>query len=183
MDDIDLYILQNSSIIEQKDDIMVVSGEINSNESVSVSGGELNLTCCDYSNEHSTDVPCTIVKTSGNKFNLTCKVEDEIDCNLDNSMLIDGNKILIVDFEEGTNGNITIDPDDDDDNTGSGTRRNYYHKSSGGLSGGLIALIVIIPIVLVAIIAALIFLLKKPNSPNLIDNSKSVAGLNIQKWI
>ena len=159
---------------------MVVSGEINSNESVSFSGGELNLTCYDYSNEHSTDVPCTILKTSGNKFNLTCKVEDEIDCNLDNSMLTDGNKILIVDFEEGTNGNITIDPDDDD-NTGSGTRRNYYHKSSGGLSGGLIALIVIIPIVLVAIIAALIFLLKKPNSPNLIDNSNSVAGLNIQK--
>ena len=182
LDDIDLYILQNSSIIEQKDDIMVVSGEINSNESVSFSSGELNLTCCDYSNEHSTDVPCTLVKTSGNKFNLTCKVEDEIDCNLDNSMLTDGNKILLVDFEEGTNGNITIDPDDDDDdNTGSGTRRNYYHKSSGGLSGGLIALIVIIPIVLVAIIAALIFLLKKPNSPNLIDNSNSAAGLNIQK--
>ena len=159
LDDTNVYILQNSSIIEQEDYIFVVSGEIDSNESVSFSGGELNLTCYDYSNENSTDVPCTIAKTSGNKFNLTCLVEDELDCNLDNSMLADGNKILIVDFEEGTNGNITIDPDDD--NTGSGTyRKNFYRKSSGGLSGGLIALIVIIPIVLVAIVVALIFFRK-----------------------
>ena len=181
LDDTNVYILQNSSIIEQNDDIMVVSGEINSNESVSFSSGKLNLTCFDYSNQYSTDVPCTIVKTSGNKFNLTCLVEDELDCNLDNSMLADGNKILIVDFEEGTNGNITIDPDDDD-NTGSGTyRKNFYRKSSGGLSGGLIALIVILPIVLVAIVAALIFLLKKSNSHDVINSSNSVAPINLQK--
>ena len=132
------------------------------------------MTCYDYSDEKST-VPCTVIKTSGNKFNLTCKVEDEIDCNLDNSILADGNKILIVDFEEGTNGNITMDPDDFE----TGTRRNYYHKSSGGLSGGLIALIIIIPIVLVAIVAALNFLLKKKSIPhNVIYNSNSVDNLN-----
>jgi len=181
LDDINLYILQNSSIIEQEDYIFVVSGEIDSNESVSFSGGELNLTCYDYSNENSTDVPCTIAKTSGNKFNLTCKVEDEIDCNLDNSILVDGNKILIVDFEEGTNGNITIDPNHDDFETGT-NKRTYKSKSSGGLSGGLIALIVIIPIVLVAIVVALIFLLKKKSIPhNLINNSNSIDNLKENK--
>ena len=172
-DDINLYILKSSSIIEQEADKFVVSGEIGSNELVSFSGGKLNLTCYDYSDEHSIGIPCTIAKTSGNKFDLNCEVEDKINCNLDNSMLVDDKKILIVDFEEGTNGNITIDPDDFETN-----KKNYY-KSSGGLSGGIIALIVIIPIALVAIIVTLIYLLKKqPTSNRVINSSNSIDNLN-----
>ena len=174
LENMELYILQNSLITNKEDDSFVISGEIDSDESISFSSGELNLMCFHSSNDNYTELPCTITNPSGNNYNLNCKMKDSIDCNLDNSVLVDDNKVLLVDFEEGTNGNITYDPNNDNTETNA---KKYFRKSSG-LSSGLIALIIILPIVLVAVTVGLIFLLKKSNPPKTPICMNSTANLN-----
>ena len=93
--------------------------------------------------------------------------------NLENSLLTDGDKVLITNFAEGADAILDGGNGGDDGDGGDTTKPNpdtnarIYHKKSSGLSGGLIALIVIIPIVAIAIIAALILFLRKshPNPP------------------
>ena len=81
---------------------------------------------------------------------------------LENSILTDGDKVLITNFKEGAK--TTINPRNTNPTTYS-PRINY--KKSSGLKGGYIALIVVIPVVAVAIVAALVLLLRKPSAnPN-----------------
>ena len=128
-------------------------------------------------NNETTNLKCT-VEGKDNKYNLKCKRDPNVSYNLENSLLTDGDKVLITNFAEGAdaildggNGGDTTKPTTNPDTNG----RIYYKKSSG-LSGGLIALIVIIPIVAIAITVALILFLRKshPNPPEPIPDASTM---------
>ena len=174
LENINLYILQNSSIIEQKEDSFVISGTMNSNETISFSNKELTLLCNHLSDDGNTELPFTITNINENQYNLSCKVEKYVECNLDNSMIIDEDKILLIDFEEGINANVSLNQKT--------KGKKYFRQSSGKNNAGFIATLVIVPIVALAIIAALYFVLRKnttnqiipiPNSTNNINETKS----------
>ena len=171
-----LYILKNSSIIEQNQNSFVVSGTINTdkNESISFSNKELTLLSNHISDNGNTEFPCTITNINGNNYNITCKVEKKIACNLENSMINDGDKLLLVNFEEGTNSNVTF-------GSNSNTKgKKYFIKSSGKSKAGLIAVLITVPIVALAIFAALYFVMRNNiTKPVMITSNTSNTLANI----
>ena len=167
-----LYILKNSSIIEQNGNSFVISGAINSNKNstISFSDKELTLLSNHISDSGNTELPCTITNGNGNNYNLSCIVEKNSKLNLDNSMIVDGDKILLVNFEEGTNANVTI-------GSNSNTKgKKYFTKSSGKSKAGLIAVLITVPIVALAIITALYLVMRKNVSKP--STSNSLANIN-----
>ena len=96
-----------------------------------------------------TKLNCTTDKGKENNYTLSCKINPNIEYNLDNSILIDDDKILIINFAKDANSEIRT------------SRARKYYTRSSGLKPGIIALIVIIPIVIIAITAGLIIFLRK----------------------
>ena len=84
-----------------------------------------------------TKLNCTTDKGKENNYTLSCKINPKIEYNLENSILIDDDKILVINFAKGANSQIT-------------NERKYYSRSSC-LKPGIIALIFIIPIVLISL--------------------------------
>jgi hypothetical protein len=156
-----IYILDNAyATYEKGDDNLVISGTINN--PLTFSNNELNLTVSKLPNNEKTNLKCKVEKGTEYNCRLHCKMEPNTGYELENSILTDGNKVLITNFKEGAK--TTINPRNTNPTTNS-PRINY--KKSSGLKGGYIALIVVIPVVAVAIVAALVLLLRKPSAnPN-----------------
>jgi hypothetical protein len=162
------YILQNSTY-EEDGNNFIISGVIDSETAPTFSSNELDLTVSKLPNNETTNLKCTVEKVTDNKYNLKCKRDPNVSYNLENSLLTDGDKVLITNFAEGADAIL-------DGGNGGDTNARIYHKKSSGLSGGLIALIVIIPIVAIAITVALILFLRKshPNPPEPIPDASTM---------
>jgi len=159
------YILQDASFKKSGSDL-VISGYLDNKDLPSFSKNELTLMVSELPKNNKTNLTCTVEKGADNKYDLVCKTKPNTSYNLENSLLIDNNKMLIVNFPEGANTIAKVDGTGTDTD---GATRRFYKKSSSGLKPGLIALIVIIPIVLIAAVVTLILLLRKlpviPNHP------------------
>ena len=152
------YILENATF-EANDDNLVISGILN--DDITFSNNELDLTVLNLDDNEKTNLKCTVEKGTEYNCRLLCKMEPNTGYELENSILTDGDKVLITNFKEGAK--TTINPRNT--NPTNSLRINY--KKSSGLKGGYIALIVVIPVVAVAIVAALALLLRKPSAnPN-----------------
>ena len=153
------YILNNATY-EANDDNLTISGILYDN--VTFSDNELDLTVINLDDNEKTNLKCTVEKGTEYNCRLHCKMEPNTGYELENSILTDGEKVLITNFKEGAK--TTINPRNTNPTT-NGTRINY--KKSSGLKGGYIALIVVLPVVAVAIVVALALLLRKPSAnPN-----------------
>ena len=153
------YILNNATY-EANDDNLTISGILYDN--VTFSDNELDLTVINLDDNEKTNLKCTVEKGTEYNCRLHCKMEPNTGYELENSILTDGDKVLITNFKEGAK--TTINPRNTNPTT-NGTRINY--KKSSGLKGGYIALIVVLPVVAVAIVVALALLLRKPSAnPN-----------------
>ena len=152
------YILQNCTY-EANDDDLVISGFLY--DDVTFSKNDLDLTVLNLDDNEKTNLKCKVVPGTEYNCRLECKMEPNTGYELENSILTDGDKVLITNFKEGAK--TTINPRNI--NQTNSLRINY--KKSSGLKGGYIALIVVIPVVAVAIVAALALLLRKPSAnPN-----------------
>ena len=111
-----------------------------------------------------TNLKCKVDPGTEYLCRLLCKMEPNTGYELENSILTDGDKVLITNFKEGAK--TTINPRNTNPTIPTNSPRINYKKSSG-LKGGYIALIVVLPVVAVAIVAALVLLLRKPSAnPN-----------------
>ena len=155
------YILNNATY-EANDDDLEISGFLY--DDVTFSKNELDLAVLNLDDNEKTNLKCTVVPGTEYLCRLHCKMEPNTGYELENSILTDGNKVLITNFKEGAK--HTINPrNTNPTNSTNGIRINY--KKSSGLKGGYIALIVVLPVVAVAIVAALVLLLRKPSAnPN-----------------
>ncbi len=155
-----IYILDNAyATYEKDDDNLVISGTINN--PLTFSENELNLTVSKLPNNEKTNLKCKVEKGTEYNYRLKCKTDPDTGYELENSLLTDGDKLLITNFKEGAESKIN-DPTTVPDTSYSGHR---YKKNSSGLKGGYIALIVVLPIVAIASVAALILCSRK-SSPN-----------------
>ena len=151
------YILNNATY-EANDDNLTISGILYDN--VTFSDNELDLTVLNLDDNEKTNLKCTVVPGTEYLCRLHCKMEPNTGYELENSILTDGDKVLITNFKEGAK--TTINPRNTNPTTNS-PRINY--KKSSGLKGGYIALIVVLPIVAIASVVALILCSRK-SSPN-----------------
>ena len=159
-----IYILDNAyATYEKDDDNLVISGTINN--PLTFSNNELNLTVSKLPNNEKTNLKCTVENGTEYNYRLQCKTDPDTGYELENSLLTDGDKLLITNFKEGAESKIndpTTVPTTIPDTSYSGHR---YKKNSSGLKGGYIALIVVLPIVAIASVVALILCSRK-SSPN-----------------
>ena len=145
----DNYILQVDNYKKNGNNI-IISGNIDSKVLPTFSKNELTLIASQLPENNITNLNCTVEKGTENIYNLLCKGQPNVEYDFNNSILVDNDKILILNFAQ-TN---STEPDT--------TIRKYY-KNSSGLKPGLIALVIIIPIVAVAAIVGLILFLRKPS--------------------
>ena len=159
-----IYILDNAyATYEKDDDNLVISGTINN--PLTFSNNELNLTVSKLPNNEKTNLKCKVENGTEYNYRLQCKTDPDTGYELENSLLTDGDKLLITNFKEGAESKIndpTTVPTTIPDTSYSGHR---YKKNSSGLKGGYIALIVVLPIVAIASVVALILCSRK-SSPN-----------------
>ena len=159
-----IYILDNAyATYEKDDDNLVISGTINN--PLAFSNNELNLTVSKLPNNEKTNLKCKVENATEYNYRLLCKTDPDTGYELENSLLTDGDKLLITNFKEGAESKIndpTTVPTTIPDTSYSGHR---YKKNSSGLKGGYIALIVVLPIVAIASVVALILCSRK-SSPN-----------------
>ena len=149
------YIL-NDATYYKKGGSLLIYGNINNNNNPSFSKNELTLIAKQLPENIRTNLNCIVDQEKENNYILSCKINPNIEYNLDNSILIDEDKILIINFAKDANSKIRT------------SRARKYYTRSSGLKPGIIALIVIIPIVIIAITAGLIiFLRKSPVNPNI----------------
>ena len=149
------YILHDA-IYYKKGGSLLIYGNINNNNYPSFSKNELTLIAKQLPENIRTNLNCIVDQEKENNYVLSCKINPNIEYNLDNSILIDEDKILIINFAKDANSKIRT------------SRARKYYTRSSGLKPGIIALIVIIPIVIIAITAGLIiFLRKSPVNPNI----------------
>ena len=158
------YILENATF-EANDDNPVISGILN--DDITFSNNELDLTVLNLDDNEKTNLKCKVDQGTEYNCRLLCKMEPNTGYELENSILTDGDKVLITNFKEGAK--TTINPRNTNPtiptSTTNSPRINY--KKSSGLKGGYIALIVVLPVVAVAIVVALALLLRKPSAnPN-----------------
>ena len=145
----DKYILQVDNYKKNGNNI-IISGNIDSKDLPTFSKNELILIASQLPENNITKLNCTIEKGTENIYNLLCKGQPNVEYDFNNSILVDNNKTLVLNFAQSN----STEPDT--------TIRRYY-KNSSGLKPGLIALVIIIPIVAVAAIVGLILFLRKPS--------------------
>ena len=170
------YVLQDTAFARNGSKL-VIYGNIDGEPSFSKNN--LTLITSQLPENNKKNLSCTIENEASNKYNLLCEVDPNGEYNLDNSVLIDNDKILITNFggDSGitkVNSNATYpssnptnpdsSPSSNPNEENSDGNRWRYVKKSSGLKGGYIALIVIIPVVVIALVAVLIILLRKSSS-------------------
>ena len=141
------YVLQDATCKKNGNNI-VISG--NKDDIPPFIKNELTLIVYQLPENNRTNLSCTVEKGTEN---ILCKAQPNVEYNLNSSILVDDDKILILNFAEKK------EPDD--------TNVRKYFKKSSGLKPGILALIIIIPLVVVAaaIVGLILFLRKSPPTP------------------
>ena len=152
----EIYILQNA-ICEKKGNSLIIKGTILNNEnnelpSFTKTKKELSLSTKELPSKNETIIKCFVDKLEEGNYTLNCSLKPNTQYEFDNSILFDDDKIMIINFENGTESQIITDEI---------KPKRYYKRSSGKLSSGIIALIIIVPVVLLAMATGLAFYFRK----------------------
>ena len=161
-----IFVLQNSQL-EQKRKLFNVSGIMNEDPQLPIDK-EITLLVKSENEQQTKEISCLVIDNNLTNYMLNCKViENTFTYDLNNSMSIMDNNLLLINFEEGSSiiENTSI----------SSSNRNYYFKSSSGISSGGIAAIVLVPIIVLALVMAIIYFSKKNsiNKPNSVHDTSS----------
>ena len=169
----ELCILQDS-IYFLNESSLFISGIINSTDILpSFSNKQLILMVTQLPSKNETELNCTIDNKIESNYTLKCKLVSNINYDLDNSILIDDDKLLLINFEKGAEAQILNNEPISSTEINNKTTRRYFHNSNKKLTSGIIALIVIIPIISIAIIISIALFLRKSNKAIKISNENS----------
>ena len=129
--------------------------------------------------KNETELNCTIDNKIESNYTLKCKLVSNINYDLDNSILIDDDKLLLINFEKGAEAQILNNEPISSTEINNKTTRRYFHNSNKKLTSGIIALIVIIPIISIAIIISIALFLRKSNKAIKISNENSIEKFRV----
>ena len=161
-----IFILQNTKL-EQSGKVFNVTGEMDDDPQLPI-GKKITLLVKSEKEKTKDEINCNVADNDITKYTLNCNIIDNtINYNLNNSMSIMDNEILIINFEDGNS--IT-----NKSNTNKSNRK-YYFKSSSGISSGAIVAIILCPILALTSVIAIIYCSKKNKSSTLGNESNSAA--------
>ena len=161
LDNKNISILNNATYNKNKNgNSIIISGIINSNKSILFSDNELTLIT-----NNNVEIKCNKYNKEGNNYSFICTFDKSVECQLDNSLLIDENDLLLIFFEEGNNTIITSNS----------YKRVNSRNTNKGLSSGLIALLIIVMVVAIAVVISIILFLRKSNTQgNNVDSAQDL---------
>ena len=179
-DNADIFILYNSKL-EQNGKLLNVTGEMKDDPQLPIGK---NITLLVKSEEEQTkhEINCNVSDNDTSKYTLICNIiNNTITYDLNNSMSIMDNDIIMIYFEDGNS--TTNKPVTDKSNTYK-LNRKYYSKSNSGISSGAIVAIILCPILALALVSAIIFYSKKNNNKRpTMENQSSLVRIDINKNI
>ena len=169
-----LYVLQNA-VYHIKEGSILISGIINNTILPSFINKQLNLTVIQLPYKISKEIICIINNLSKNSYTLYCKLNPNIKFILDNSILIDDDKLLLISLDKEDKNKI-IDGDQIDLIESIETKKDY-NNSNKNISSDWINFIILLSIVLILImigIILIILLLRKSNKFVVLAEAKSL---------
>ena len=158
-DNATIFILQNSNLA-QSGKTFNVSGEMNDDPQLPI-GKKITLLVLSEKEQTKEEINCSVADNDTKKYTLNCSIIDNnINYDLNNSISVMDNNILMINFENGNS--ITNNSDIDKSDTNK-SKRNYYFKSKSGISSGAIVAIILCPILALVSVIAIILCSKKNN--------------------
>ena len=118
------------------------------------------------SEKDNNEINCRILDTTLEKYTLNCRLDDNTKYDLNNSLSVVDNDILLVNFEE--NSIITYGTNS--------SQYNYYrryNKKKSGLNAGAIVAIILVPIVALALIIAGFTFFRRKSDKTMIEGTSS----------
>ena len=169
-----LYVLKNA-VYHIKEGSILISAIINNTILPSFINKQLNLTLIELPYKISKEINCIINNITKNSYTLYCKLNPNIQFILDNSILIDDDKLLLISLDKEDKNKI-IDGDQIDLIESIETKKDY-NNSNKNISSDWINFIILLSIVLILImigIILIILLLRKSNKFVVLAEAKSV---------
>ena len=164
-----IYVLQNASY-QKNGNTLLISGQMN-NTDISFNNKELTLITKLLPSNNKTEIKCTIDKTTANNCTFNCNLDSNKNYDLDNSILMDDDKLLLINFANGTESEIP------NSETTTSNGRRFFKSSKSGLSAGYIVAIVAASVVALALVIGLALFLRKPNVPVPTSTESTVINL------
>jgi hypothetical protein len=165
-----VYILEKSRI-SQNGKAFNISGEMNGNPNFSINKNLILMANPESDNEDR-EINCNIADNNLDHYILACGLNNYIQYELNNSISLIDNDILLINFDGG---NSKVNATEVNQNY-----RNYYYNKSSGFSSGALVAIILVPIfALFSLLAALFFFRKKNTESPPIDNTTTRANFNI----
>ena len=162
-DEANMFLLQKS-ILNQNGRLFNISGVMNDDPHFEINRN-ITLIANPESEQAEKEINCSITDNTLERYTLSCRLDNNIKYELNNSLSINDNNIILVIFDDGSS---IIS------NTNT-SQNNYriYSKKSSGLNTGAIVAIIIVPIIALAFIIFIILFLKRKNENKIMSNDFS----------
>ena len=166
--DSNLYILEHSKIEASKSLYFNISGIIEENPKIQKTNIKLIVSIESENEDLLSEINCTIIDIINNNYKFNCQRKKGEKFDLDNSLFITNDDIILINFDNTTNTNTTINYEDSETTS----NRIYLSKKKEGLSTGtIVAIALVLAFAIVSFIVAMIYLRKdKP------DDKKEVSS-------
>ena len=170
-----IFILENPKL-EQYGNKFNISGEMNDGPNLPI-GKKIILLVKSENEQTKEEINCNIADNDTSKYTLNCNIiNNTISYNLNNSMSLMDNDILLINFEDD---NSIINKSDIIKST-----KRYYSKSNSGIGPGAIVAIILCSIFALTSVIAIIYCSQKKNIKNSEQNNEaSSIGVNLNKII
>ena len=171
-----LYLLDNSTYDLYDKLLFNISGVINGTQP-KIENNNLSLIINLQSEQkNETEVDCIIDNTTETNYILNCKSREAIEADLQSAIsFIDNNGILLINFVNGSNSIMNIEPGKINSN------RLFFGKQKEGIKPGIIAAIVIILIIVLASTLFLIYYFRKKNLHIKYNSDSTIKSLNLDE--
>ena len=162
-DEANIFLLQKSKL-NQNGKIFNISGIMEGDPHFELNKN-ISLIANHESEQEKKEINCSIIDNSLDRYTINCKLDNNIKYDLNNSLSITDNNIILIVFEDESS--IINNTDT--------SQYNYkiYSKKSSGLNTGAIIAIILVPIIALAFIISIIIFLKRKNSNKIMSNDSS----------
>jgi hypothetical protein len=158
--DSNLYILEHSKIEASKSLYFNISGIIEENPKIQKTNIKLIVSIESENEDLLSEINCTIIDIINNNYKFNCQRKKGEKFDLDNSLFITNDDVILINFDNTTN-TTTINYEDSETTS----NRIYLSKKKEGLStGAIVAIALALAFAIVSFIVAMIYLRKdKPD--------------------
>jgi hypothetical protein len=167
--DSNLYILEHSKIEASKSLYFNISGIIEENPKIQKTNIKLMASIESENEDLLSEINCTIIDIINNNYKFNCQRKKGEKFDLDNSLFITNDDIILINFDNTTNTTITINHEDSETTS---YRTHSLKKKGEPTAGAIVAIALAIVFAIAFLIVAMIYLRKvKPEGKKEISSA------------